>query len=88
MSCPQLVIRIGLGLLARVVRREDVAGLVVGVENQGAGSGLAPRALVLIGVFCQNTQYRPLCPVVLIRVFCQNTRNRPLCSHVPLLFSH
>ena len=36
---PQLVIRIGLGLLTRVVRREDVAGLVVGIENQGAGSG-------------------------------------------------
>ena len=35
----ELVIRIGLGLLARVVRREDVAGLVVGIENQGAGSG-------------------------------------------------
>ena len=36
---PQLVIRIGLGLFARVVRRERVAGLVVGIENQGAGSG-------------------------------------------------
>ena len=24
-------------------------------KKQGAGSGLAPRALVLIGVFCQNT---------------------------------
>ena len=27
----------------------------------GAGSGLAPRAVVLIRVFCQNTRNRPLC---------------------------
>ena len=36
---PQLVIRIGLGLLARVVRREDIARAVIGHENHGAGSG-------------------------------------------------
>ena len=36
---PQLVIGIGLGLLTRVVRREDVARAVIGHENHGAGSG-------------------------------------------------
>ena len=35
---PQLVIGIGLGLLARVVRREDIARAVIGNENLGAGS--------------------------------------------------
>ncbi len=30
-------------------------------KKKGAGSGLAPRALVLIRVFCQNTRNRPLC---------------------------
>ena len=30
-------------------------------QKYGAGSGLAPRALVLIRVFCQNTRNRPLC---------------------------
>ena len=53
-------------------------------QKYGAGSGLAPRAVVLIWVFCQNTRNRPLCSygagsgwapraVVLIGVFCQNT---------------
>ena len=42
--------------------RGDGVIVVVGeiVLIHGAGR-LAPRASVLIGVFCQNTQYRPLC---------------------------
>ena len=35
----KLVVSIRLGLFARVVRRKNIAGLVVGIENQGAGSG-------------------------------------------------
>ena len=30
-------------------------------KKKGAGSGLAPRAVVLIWVLCQNTRNRPLC---------------------------
>ena len=55
----------GVAVADRVAERvslaREVAEGVIGVEKQGAGSGLAPRALVIIWVFCQNTQYRPLC---------------------------
>ena len=54
--------------LAGIAVRVRGDGMVVEVGEivliHGAGSGLAPRAVVIIWVFCQNTQYRPLCSLV------------------------
>lgn len=45
--------------------RERAPGWELGKsKKKGAGSGWAPRALVLIGVFCQDTRDHPLCSPV------------------------
>ena len=62
---PQLVIGIGLGLLPRVVRRKDIARAVIGVENHGAGSGLAPRAVAYL-FSCYLLHGAKILPLLLI----------------------
>ena len=51
-------------------------------QKYGAGSGLAPRAVVLIWVFCQNTRNRPLCSYT---SFFALTVPCPTLSYVPLI---